>query len=351
MLMCRHKRIVGVVLLATIVPGLFLLGHVLKIGSKDAIKYQTCHLTLPCTHFEQYAGVQHHGNKYVWDPCKGRVCTAGSTGNVLSRYWNTRAMLHFAGAEFEVGTQIKVILEHTSFLKYLPLSAPAPSCPDSFAYTLGCLGCSSGGKFQWLYDFPALCNGAWTLFRDTIQRDTVAALMQWHDASNTSVFPFQAHDVVIQYRCAQDTLYAAGYGPMGYTCYSDIPTRTSRIFIVTSMGTPLCEEVIFDLKQYLSVLRPAANISILAASVSEDFSALTHAPFLIRHGQSTFGLWAGIAGSGTVYSIPLPYALNNTPFLGSNWIWRDCPIMKPFVVQNHSQQDLKDIVLKWVQTH
>lgn len=315
-------------------------------------KLNACRLPqMTCIHFLQHAGVKQVPGtlKYIWDPCANRLCTPGSTGNVLSRYWNTRAMLHFAGAEFEVGPNIARMLQQTSFLKFLPFHSPAPPCPDGNAYISGCLGCSMAGNYAFLYDFPALCNGAWSLFRHIIRNETKRALLQWHTMSQTPIPALGMNYVAVQYRCAADTLNADGYGPMGYSCYDQIPKSAKLILIIlSSLNYGPCMKMAIDLKRHISTSRPSANVSFLSGSAEHDFSVMAHASVLVRHGQSTFGLWAGLTGSEIVFSLPLPStsALNTTPDLGATWVWRKCPILSPAVAKQaniHSPESM----IKW----
>lgn len=304
--------------------------------------------TMACVHFENYSGVVKTGkNIFVWDPCANRRCAPGSMGNVLSRYWNTRAMLHFAAVQFKVGPATAIIMEQTSFLRYLPFQSTAPSCPDALAYMSGCVGCSKMGQFSWLYDFPAMCNGAWTDYRHTIQKETMAALLQWHNATQQYAPVYGKNHAVVQYRCARDTFNAEGYGPMGYSCYDVIPHTTVNITIVASMDHPPCARLVHDLRLYFNQTWKNANVSIVSSSIEHDFSMLAHAPLMIKHGQSTFGLWAGLTGSGTVYSIPLPAvsAINQTPNLGHAWKWRDCPILPP-----QANIENVDRIIQWVRS-
>jgi hypothetical protein len=142
------------------------------------------------------------------------------------------------------------------------------------------------------------------------------------------------------------------YGPMAYSCYNVIPQSTRRIYIVASVSHPPCKVLLEDLQRHLQSLHPAAEIIVSSKSVEEDFSALSRAPILIKHGQSTFSLWAGLAGNNRVYSMPLPsaYALDTTPDLGANWTWRACAQLEPGEAQSKNIKALSDILL-WVKSN
>lgn len=137
---------------------------------------------------------------------------------------------------------------------------------------------------------------------------------------------------------------------MGYSCYDVIPQDAGRILVVAATsGHGPCSELVNDLVAHLSRSRPKAKVEVISASVGQDFAALMYAPTMIKHGQSTFGLWAGFSSRGQVISVPMmqPFALNTTPDLGTGWTWRDCPVLDPDFARTSGIRSVKGI-LKWV---
>jgi hypothetical protein len=107
-----------------------------------------------------------------------------------------------------------------------------------------------------------------------------------------------------------------------------------------------------DLQIYLQRLRPHANLKLISGSIEEDFTALWKAPLLIKDAQSTFGLWAGFAGKGVVYAVPMlsHLVLNTTPDLGAGWKWRDCPTLDPTVAKT-ANISAGAAIISWLRDH
>jgi hypothetical protein len=107
-----------------------------------------------------------------------------------------------------------------------------------------------------------------------------------------------------------------------------------------------------DLKQFLKQLRPGAAIHVLTGSVEEDFAAFWKAPYLIKNGQSTFSLWAALAGYGQTYAIPMAaeFAVNTTPALGPGWNWRTCPLLEPAIGKTQNISTVQSMI-KWLRAN
>eukprot|EP00929_Paragymnodinium_shiwhaense_P033337 TRINITY_DN1831_c0_g1_i1.p1 TRINITY_DN1831_c0_g1~~TRINITY_DN1831_c0_g1_i1.p1 ORF type:complete len:454 (-),score=55.23 TRINITY_DN1831_c0_g1_i1:8-1369(-) len=94
-------------------------------------------------------------------------------GNVLSVYWEARALAALSGKSFEgvpgFGPE--------SWLHYLPKKVPAvPDFVNAAAFAEACYECSSA-TFKGLgLLYPHTCYGAWTHFRGVMQRETNDAL-------------------------------------------------------------------------------------------------------------------------------------------------------------------------------
>ncbi len=86
-------------------------------------------------------------------------------GNELSRYWQGRGMAKLGGLAFGAVGDF-----HHAWLRYLPLSAPAPPAPDNCAaFDAACDACA-----DWKYSHK--CLGGWTSVGPEIIHDTRAAL-------------------------------------------------------------------------------------------------------------------------------------------------------------------------------
>jgi hypothetical protein len=151
----------------------------------------------------------------------------------------------------------------------------------------------------------------------------------------------------------QNNLVHGRYGPLAYSCYDVVPNDTSTIYVVANPSKhQMCINMLGDLQAYLQHLRPRANLTLISGSIEEDFAALWKAPLLIKDAQSTFGLWAGFAGEGRVYAVPMlsHLVLNTTPDLGAGWNWRDCPTLDPKVAKA-ANISTGSGVISWLRDH
>jgi hypothetical protein len=322
----------------------------------------TCpHIELQCLHFIDNAGVQLSNNKLVWNP--KYIDKAWRLGNRLSAYWNARATAFYGSQSFQAGKEISD-LYNSSWLAYLPRSAPAAKCPHPELYLAGCLGCTNT-KAKPVPDhfyYPHICNGAWTGFRDQIRQDTKSAITAWLKGSSgtlvgKAVTDYRKHNsAIIQFRCEKETILVHDeHGPLAYSCYDAIPDTPKTIIIVAEpTQEQICTTLLADLVQHLKIKRPSSTVAVQGGTIEEDFITLWQAPFLIRSSQSSFGLWAGFAGHGEVWSAPLldRYAFNTTPNLGTSWHWLQCPILYPDVATRANLNISKpDGILEWLRTN
>lgn len=308
---------------------------------------------ITCTPFYQYAGVSKRDNVFYWNP--DYIRSYWRTGNLMSAYWNARAMAFYAGSAFEAGS-VKRFYQQ-SWLQYLPMHMPAPSCPDAVKYVRACFGCAWGRGPYDAFQYPHSCEGAWSTFRLDVQHGVQAAIMNWTINSGfEDTLQFQNQDVVIQFRCAHDTVVHEEYGPFAFSCYDVIPASTQSVYILVDpqhTSNAICSAILKGLENYLQTKWQSA-VKRLELSTEASFIAMMQAPILFRHSQSSFGLWAGYAGNNTVYSAPMvEYLTSNTkPDFGPNWRWLSCPVLYPKVAKDAgiSATTPRD-VLKWLATH
>ena len=253
--------------------------------------------------------------------------TSSRWGNALSPYWQARALAHLAGYGFDAYVGFE-----QSWLVHLPKKLAPSSCPDVAQFTAACNSCDGES-----YEYAHRCNGAWVYIRPLIQQDTLAAFTAWAKAEQHSLPVFSPQDVAIQIRCAKDTILEhPEYGPVAFSFYKHIKPTTSTIYVVTDKAVtyPVCIRLLDALHSFLESTYPSIPIKFVGGTREEDFARLLFAPTLFKDSQSSFGLWAGLANKGEVYSVPmLPEFTNNqtTPDLGPTWHWVQAPVLYPAV--------------------
>eukprot|EP00877_Chromochloris_zofingiensis_P015247 jgi/Chrzof1/9977/Cz04g22180.t1 len=286
-------------------------------------------------------GIQ--GNTLTWTPY-----TSSRWGNALSPYWQARAMATLGGLDFDSQPGFGQY-----WMQYLPRKVPRTTCPQPDKFDDACRRCQ---KHDW--EFAHKCVGAWTEIRPVIQQETQAAFARWANTTGFAIPAFQPSDVVIQVRCAKDTVLEHGeYGPVGFSYYNNIPDSTTTVYVVADPGIQhtVCSKIYQAQVEYLQKRYPSAKVLFVGGSIEEDFARMLYAPTLFKDSQSSFGLWAGVANSGQVFSVPLlTTSVNNhtTPDMGPAWHWVDAPVLYPHVA---SQQgitiDQHDKIIVWLQTH
>eukprot|EP00929_Paragymnodinium_shiwhaense_P033341 TRINITY_DN1831_c0_g5_i1.p1 TRINITY_DN1831_c0_g5~~TRINITY_DN1831_c0_g5_i1.p1 ORF type:complete len:461 (-),score=50.03 TRINITY_DN1831_c0_g5_i1:8-1390(-) len=112
--------------------------------------------------------VQQHENSWTYTHMRSFM----NWGNVLSVYWEARALVALGGKSFEglpgFGPE--------TWLHYLPNQVPVmPDFVNAAAFAEACYECSS--QMGQLY--PHTCYGAWTHFRGVIQNETNSALVEY----------------------------------------------------------------------------------------------------------------------------------------------------------------------------
>eukprot|EP00775_Hariotina_reticulata_P002432 gene2432-2736_t len=141
----------------------------------------------------------------------------------------------------------------------------------------------------------------------------------------------------------QDNDVHAEYGPVGFSFYTHIPTATRNIWIVRNPKVKLQDKY------------PAAKVTVVGSSPEHDFFYLMLAPILFKDASSSFGLWAGLANAGQVYSVPLMKAYNQnhstTPDLGATWHWVDAPVLYPHVARTEGIARDAHAIIKWLLAH
>jgi hypothetical protein len=95
--------------------------------------------------------------------------------------------------------------------------------------------------------------GAWPYIRPTIINDTHSAFEAWAAANNHALPAYNPADVVIQSRCAWDTILLHGeYGPVAWSFYNAIPQDVKQIYLVTNQGQSpeVCHTLHHALQRY-----------------------------------------------------------------------------------------------------
>eukprot|EP00882_Tetradesmus_deserticola_P011111 GHRQ01011748.1.p1 GENE.GHRQ01011748.1~~GHRQ01011748.1.p1 ORF type:complete len:342 (+),score=112.74 GHRQ01011748.1:47-1072(+) len=274
--------------------------------------------------------------------------TSRRWGNALSPYWQARALALIAGQGFDAYGGF----EH-GWMQHLPRKRPPTTCPELDRFKLACRQCDSD---SWMHAHR--CHGAWLQIRPTIINDTHAAVQSWLQARNQQQPAFNPGDVVIQSRCSEDTLLShEEFGPAGFSFYRSINvTATQAIYIVAEPGKqlPACAAIRAAKLNHLAVLYPNSEVQMVGGSLEEDFLRLMFAPVLYKDAQSSFGLWAGLANRGQVFSVPmLPLFTNNTtPDLGRDWHWVHAPVLYPSVAASAGITiNNTEAIISWLQEH
>lgn len=216
--------------------------------------------------------------------------------------------------------------------------------------------CFAGDPGSW--EFTHRCASAWAYIRPTIVTDTHAAYAAWSSEHNHPLPTYAPGDVVIQSRCARDTVLShSEYGPVAFSFYDNIPATTTQIYIVTELvgRSEVCEALHLAQEKYIKRAFPQANITVVGTTPHEDFGRLLYAPLLFKDAASSFGLWAAVANKGQVWSTPLMdyfSAHNLTPYLGQNWHWSSAPVLYPSVAARFNLTlDNLGAVLAWLEAH
>lgn len=282
---------------------------------------------------------------FYWTPF-----TSEKWGNALSGYWQARALALLAGYGFDsyVGFQ------GSSWLAKLPQKVPPTTCPDIPKFKSACDSCDAEA-----WEFAHRCSGPWTGIRDVVRNDTQAAVRAWAEEAGQKLPEFGPGDVVIQARCSEDTMLRhPEYGPVAFSFYTDNIDLavTKRILLVseTSPRDELCRRVNGAREEHLRRKLPGVEVEASGSNRGHDFARLLLAPVLFRDSQSSFGLWAGAANRGQVFSVPLlrEFTNNTKPDLGEDWHWVDAPVLYPRVAEEEGIT-LKepDKIIQWLQTH
>lgn len=222
-------------------------------------------------------------------------------------------------------------------MEFLPKYKEGPFVWFPEEYQRACDFCQ--GYQHWVHK----CD-AWTHIVPTIQHETRSALLRFAHLNNHTLFDFREHDVVIQQRCAPDTVMShPEYGPAPLAFYDTMPDKTRRVIVVGDLGTmessPLCQalnKIMFD---YISKRHPSAELIFSSGSIFEDFSKLVFAPTLYK-AASSFGLWAALANTGSVHSAVV---YKNITFDAPNWHWSEHSTIYPSLFWAAGVLDARDV--------
>lgn len=220
-------------------------------------------------------------------------------GNVLSPYWQGRAMSALGNYSFKTFT-----FGAKTWMKYLPTNSdPFINFTNYEQFRIACKQCD--GIF---WEFAHECVGAWDHIQPIIQKDTQNAIKSWLSINGKSLPDFEHNDWYIYDRCAEDTiLNNNGHGPISFSAMNVIPYTVTRIFIFQSREgmTPTCVAIAEARKKFLLKRYSRAEVHFAGSSVDDDFIKLVFAPNLIVGSVgSSFALWGSLANSNDVYRFP-----------------------------------------------
>ncbi|GAX75545.1 hypothetical protein CEUSTIGMA_g2988.t1 [Chlamydomonas eustigma] len=270
-------------------------------------------------------------------------------GNALSPYWMARSLAALGGLSFSAGNGFG----SDTWLKYLPAKVGKVGCVDPALFDYHCHSCPAGD-----WEFSHKCAGAWTTQRALIREDTHAAVQKWTEVTGTKLPVFQPDDVVVQLRCAKDTILSHGeYGPIGFSFYSNLP-NPGRIFIIFSQQNTIefCALLVDRIKRQLEKNYPTAKVEILKnGTIFEDFFRMLLAPTFMRDSQSSFGLWAAMANRGRVHAVhmlPQLPEVTDKPDLGPDWIWSEAEVLYPPKGKELGLSvERPEDIFKWLESH
>lgn len=202
------------------------------------------------------------------------------------------------------------------------------------------------------WEFAHTCVGGWTEIRGTIRHDSMKALHSWAAARNITLPTYQAGDVVIQSRCAPDTILDHDdYGPAAFSYYDAIAgeatppgaVRRRRITILydPTMKYAPCDTIHQELVKHLKTKYPDTDVAVGGGTAFDDWYQLSAAPLVFKDSTSSYGLWAALASSGQVWSAPLRLwglgpstsGKEATPYLGAGWHWVHNKVLYPHVAE------------------
>jgi len=133
--------------------------------------------------------------------------------------------------------------------------------------------------------------------------------------------------------------------------------RAHAVYIGDGLYPP-CEAKLVALKATLQRWYPGARVVVTSGwDTFEDFVHMVYAPVLFKD-SSSFGLWAGLANSGRVFSTCLPggqYGRVDT-FGNPHWVWSNATVLFPDTARKlglNTSESAEDTaaIIKWLETH
>jgi hypothetical protein len=287
-------------------------------------------------------------------------------GNVLSPYWQARAVAHLANYTYHGGA-----FAPDTWMRHLPTNVtPAPNCqPDAEGFGRMCR--DAGPKCDAMV-YAHKCVGGWNLIVPAIQAGTRHALERDQAEGGVQLREWLQSDVVVYDRCAEDTVCGhPEHAPLGFSALAVLLDRDNitggvgvgklkRVVYVYDPQVPqqLCVDIRAARIERIKQLLPEAEIELSAGTRAEDFAKLALAPNVFVTSQgSSFALWSTLANTGRVW-MPRLYGEMAPDDVGANYRWLTKELLlttqvcrDQLNVTNAHLPRSSPLIVQWLQTH
>lgn len=239
-----------------------------------------------------------------------------SIGNALSSYFGYLSFAVLGGYDFYNPAGFEE--QEAGFLSYLPKYLPTTQPPDRPAFTTMCMRC--GGTLSLVH---ATCDYGWSYVAGLARTLIRTALGTYlHDQTDQGLeFPtfFASSDdwLIYDRMLFPDLVAAPGVGVATISIYDHLPRNKNYTLYILECPRveghrKLYEKLLLERDRYFQTNLPRVKVVRLEpSSITEDFARMVYAPnLLLVTVLSTFGLWAAIASTGNVLTMPLRADMN-----------------------------------------